>query len=121
MTTLADLPGLLQPVIAIAESAGRLLAAEFARPDGPRGAVSHADVDDEIEVMLREQLLALLPARWLGEETGEKVGPGGAWCWLVDPHDGTSAFLDGHRGSAVSIALLHEGDADGGGGSDAGA
>jgi ADP-ribosylglycohydrolase/fructose-1,6-bisphosphatase/inositol monophosphatase family enzyme len=109
MTTLADLPGLLQPVIAMAESAGRLLAAEFARPDGPRGAGSHADVDDEIEVMLREQLLALLPARWLGEETGEKAGPGGAWCWLVDPHDGTSALLDGHRGSAVSIALLHEG------------
>ncbi len=109
MTTLADLPGLLLPVIAMAESAGRLLAAEFARPEGPRGAGSHADVDDEIEVMLREQLLALLPARWLGEETGEQVGPGGAWCWLVDPHDGTRAFLEGHRGSAVSIALLHEG------------
>ena len=109
MTTLADLPGLLPPVIAMAESAGRLLAAEFARPDGPRGAGSHAAVDDEIELILREQLLALLPARWLGEETGEKVGSGGAWCWLVDPHDGTSAFLDGHRGSAVSIALLHEG------------
>lgn len=109
MTTLADLPRLLPPVIAMAEGAGRLLAAEFARPGGPRGAGSHAHVDDEIEVMLREQLLALLPARWLGEETGEKAGPGGAWCWLVDPHDGTSAFLDGHRGSAVSIALLHEG------------
>ena len=107
MTT--NLPGLLQPVITLAESAGRLLAAEFALPDGPRGAGSHADVDDDIELMLREQLLALLPARWLGEETGEKIGPGGAWCWLVDPHDGTSAFLDGHRGSAVSIALLHEG------------
>ncbi|MFC7543677.1 inositol monophosphatase family protein [Siccirubricoccus deserti] len=66
-------------------------------------------MDDEIEVMLREQLPALLPARWLGEETGEQVGPGGGWCWLVDPHDGTSAFLDGHRGSAVSIALLREG------------
>jgi ADP-ribosyl-[dinitrogen reductase] hydrolase len=109
MTTLAGLPGLLQPVIAMAEAAGRLLAAEFARPDGPRGAGSHADVDDDIEVMLREQLLVLLPARWLGEETGEQVGHGGGFCWLVDPHDGTAAFLDGHRGSAVSIALLHDG------------
>jgi len=109
MTTLADLPRLLPPVIAMAESAGRLLAAEFARPGGPRGGGSHADVDDEIEAALREQLLALLPARWLGEETGEQVGPGGAWCWLVDPHDGTNAFLDGYRGSAVSIALLHKG------------
>jgi len=109
MITLTDLPGLLSPAIAAAETAGRMLAAEFARRGGPRGGGRHAEVDAEIEVMLREQLLALLPARWLGEETGEQAGPGGGFCWLVDPHDGTSAFLDGHRGSAVSIALLHNG------------
>jgi fructose-1,6-bisphosphatase/inositol monophosphatase family enzyme len=34
---------------------------------------------------------------------------GGPYCWLVDPHDGTSAFLAGERGSAVSIALLRDG------------
>lgn len=109
MITLADLRGLLSPVIAATETAGRMLAAEFARRGGPRGGGGHAEVDAEIEVILREQLLALLPARWLGEETGEQAGPGGGFCWLVDPHDGTSAFLDGHRGSAVSIALLHNG------------
>lgn len=59
--------------------------------------------------MLRERLLALLPARFLGEESGRCGSPDGAWCWLVDPHDGTAAFLDGHRGTAVSIALLHRG------------
>jgi ADP-ribosyl-[dinitrogen reductase] hydrolase len=31
------------------------------------------------------------------------------YCWLVDPHDGTSAFLAGERGSSVSIALLRDG------------
>jgi hypothetical protein len=36
-------------------------------------------------------------------------GAGGPYCWLVDPHDDTSAFLAGERGSAVSIALLHKG------------
>jgi myo-inositol-1(or 4)-monophosphatase len=65
MITLTDLPGLLSPVIAAAETAGQMLAAEFARLGGPRGGGGHAEVDAEIEVMLREQLLALLPARLL--------------------------------------------------------
>jgi hypothetical protein len=104
-----DLPRLLLAVVAAAEAAGRLLAAEFARPGGPRGAGSHADIDHEIEVGLRQRLLELLPARWMGEETGADPGPGGAACWVVDPNDGTSAFLAGHRGSAVCIALLRGG------------
>ena len=29
--------------------------------------------------------------------------------WIVDPNDGTKAFLRGHRGSAVSIALVEGG------------
>ena len=99
MITLTDLPGLLPPVIAAAETAGRMLTAEFARRGGPRGGGGHAEVDAEIEAELREQLLALLPARWLGEQTGEQAGPGGCFCWLVDPHDGSSAFPDGRRGS----------------------
>ncbi len=100
---------LLHAVVAAAEAVGRLLAAEFARPGSPRGAGSHAEIDREIEVGLRDRLLALLPARWLGEETGADPGPGGIDCWLVDPNDGTSAFLAGHRGSAVCIALLRAG------------
>ena len=65
-----NLPDLLRHVIAAAEAAGRTLAEEFVRPDGPRGGGSHADVDDEIEATLRNRLLGLLPARWRGEETG---------------------------------------------------
>jgi ADP-ribosylglycohydrolase/fructose-1,6-bisphosphatase/inositol monophosphatase family enzyme len=109
MTAQPNLRSLLQPVIVAAEAAGRTLAAEFARPDGPRGRAGHADVDDEIETELRKQLLELLPARWRGEETGARAGAGGPYCWLVDPHDGTSAFLAGERGSSVSIALLRDG------------
>jgi ADP-ribosylglycohydrolase/fructose-1,6-bisphosphatase/inositol monophosphatase family enzyme len=109
MAEAPDLRLLLPAVVAAAEAAGRLLAAEFARPGGPRGADSHADIDREIEVGLRQRLLELLPARWLGEETGADPGPGGAECWVVDPNDGTSAFLAGHRGSAVCIALLRGG------------
>lgn len=39
----------LQPTIAAAEAAGRVLTAEFARSGGPRGRAGHAHVDDEIE------------------------------------------------------------------------
>jgi ADP-ribosyl-[dinitrogen reductase] hydrolase len=109
MTFAINLRDLLQSVIVVAEAAGRVLAAEFARPGGPRGHGSHADVDEEIEAVLRKQLLELLRARWRGEESGLEEGVGGPYCWLVDPHDGTSAFLAGERGSGVSIALLRDG------------
>jgi ADP-ribosylglycohydrolase/fructose-1,6-bisphosphatase/inositol monophosphatase family enzyme len=50
--------------------------------------------------------------RWgfWGEETGRRDAENGEthW-WLVDPDDGTSAFLKGHRGFAVSIALVRNG------------
>ena len=77
MTSQVDLTNLLPAVIAAAEAAGRSVAAEFTRPGGPRGRGGHADVDDEIEAVLRQQLLEMLPARWWGEETGKHVGPGG--------------------------------------------
>jgi fructose-1,6-bisphosphatase/inositol monophosphatase family enzyme len=97
-------------VIDAAHDAGRLIAAEFARPDGPRFH-DHvtAPLDHEIELMLRERLLALLPARFVGEEAGVLDAPANGYCWVVDPHDGTRAFLEGKRGSAVSIALLRQG------------
>ena len=42
---------------------------------------------------------------------GRRAGsrPANGYCWVVDPHDGTRAFLEGKRGSAVSIALLRHG------------
>jgi len=109
MTTQTNLRHLLQPVILAAQAAGLTLAAEFARPGGPRGRGSHAEVDAEIEGELRKQLLGLLPVRWTGEETGLDAGDSGPYCWLVDPHDGTAAFLAGERGSSISIALLRDG------------
>jgi ADP-ribosylglycohydrolase/fructose-1,6-bisphosphatase/inositol monophosphatase family enzyme len=105
-----DLPRRILPeVIAIVERAGARLADEFARPDGPRGHTDKADIDVELELYLRESLLALCPGRFVGEECGIVAAPDSPWCWLVDPQDGTRAFLQGKRGSAVSVALLHEG------------
>ena len=86
-----------------------MLAAEFRRSPRPRGHGDKAEIDREIEVVLRDELLSILRCRFVGEETGTVADLDERFCWLVDPHDGTSAFLEGHRGSAVSIALLGDG------------
>jgi len=101
---------ILDQVIAAVREAGRMLEAEFTRPGGPRFS-DHvtAPVDHEMELFLRRRLLTLLPARFVGEEAGVLAGDGSGFCWVVDPHDGTRAFLEGRRGSAVSVALLRQG------------
>jgi myo-inositol-1(or 4)-monophosphatase len=43
---------------------------------------------------LRQHLLQLLPCDFWGEETGHRL-TGHPWCWVVDPNDGTTDFLNG--------------------------
>ena len=86
-----------------------MLVEESRRPAGPRGSGSKAAIDIEAEGHLADRLTALLPARFVGEETPTRSGDGSPYCWLVDPHDGTWAYLQGYRGSAVSVALLRDG------------
>jgi ADP-ribosyl-[dinitrogen reductase] hydrolase len=109
MTT-ATLPSILPAVIDLVKQAGAWLAAEFSRPDGPRFSNDvTAPIDTEIELFLREHLTELLPARFVGEEEGVLAAEANGYCWVVDPHDGTRAFLEGRRGSAVSVGLLRHG------------
>ena len=100
---------LLPTVIDAVAEASTLLVGESRRPVGPRGAGDKAEIDVEIERYLGEKLSALLPARFAGEETPVSPGDGSPFCWLVGPHDGTRAYLQGYRGSAVSVALLRDG------------
>jgi len=103
------LKDLLAAVIAAVEAEGELLAAEFLRPDGPRGRRGSAPIDVEIEERLREELQALVPCPFVGEETGLTPGPDQTSVWIVDPQDGTFEFTSGKRGSAVSVALVKDG------------
>ena len=97
---------LLEAVIAAVEAEGELLAAEFLRPEGPRGRRGNAPIDLEIEERLCEQLQSLVHCPFAGEETGLHPGAEQDSLWLVDPHDGTFEFTAGKRGSAISVALL---------------
>ncbi|MBK4992372.1 inositol monophosphatase [Pseudomonas sp. S37] len=102
-----DTQNILPLVITAVELAGALLAAEYMRPSGPRGFGDKAEVDVEIEDVLRTELLRVLQCDFWGEETGH-VLTGDPFCWVVDPNDGTSDFLKGLKGSAVSVGLLHD-------------
>jgi ADP-ribosyl-[dinitrogen reductase] hydrolase len=109
MTT-ATLPPILPSVIDLVKQAGVWLADEFSRPDGPRFSDTNtAPIDTEIELYLREHLTALLPARVVGGVEGVVAAEANGYCWVVDPHDGTRAFLEGRRGSAISVGLLRRG------------
>lgn len=103
----------LDVTIAAAVEAGAVLRAEFHRPGGPRGGHGHCDADAAAEGLLRDRLLAAFPDFGaVGEELGARNRPpadAGGHLWLIDPNDGTAAFLRGHRGSAVSVALLRDG------------
>ena len=97
---------MLDKVVAAVEAQAHRLVEEFHRSVGPRGHKSHCDVDREIEEALRESLQAILPATFAGEETGMSAGAKPGYTWLVNPHDGTYDFMQGRRGSAISVALL---------------
>lgn len=105
-----DLPRALSTAINAAKAAGVLLRAELHRAGGPRGHGGHAEVDAEAERVIRDALVAH-DRSWgyVGEELNPHLPHRPATFWLVDPNDATSAFMRGYRGSAVSIALIHEG------------
>jgi ADP-ribosylglycohydrolase/fructose-1,6-bisphosphatase/inositol monophosphatase family enzyme len=102
----------LEVAVAAAKRAGELLRKEFHRKGGPRGSGGHAVVDEEAESVIQRILSEAFPDYgYLGEEFG-RTGPARnslKHLWLVDPNDGTSTFLKGFRGTAVSIALLRNG------------
>ena len=99
----------LRTALDAALEAGELLRREFHRWGGPKGHSAHAEADEEAEWLIRKRLTAEFPEYWYrGEETGSIRGSE-PHVWLVDPNDGTSAFLRGGRGSSVSIGLVRSG------------
>jgi ADP-ribosylglycohydrolase/fructose-1,6-bisphosphatase/inositol monophosphatase family enzyme len=95
--------------IEAAREAGEHLRADFHRAGGPRGSGHHAEADEEAERLIRARLTAALPDwAYLGEETGFAAGVSDHM-WAVDPNDGTRFYLQGYRGSSVSIAALRGG------------
>ncbi|PQA88755.1 inositol monophosphatase family protein [Hyphococcus luteus] len=67
------------------------------------------DADREAERALRRMIESVYPGHGLlGEEFGEREGEG-AWRWVLDPVDGTRAFMCGTVSWTTLIALEHDG------------
>jgi myo-inositol-1(or 4)-monophosphatase len=102
-------------LIDAARAAGEIAARHFQRdPDvwhkpGDAGPVTEADI--AIDTMLRETLLAARPDYgWLSEETPDTPARlGTRRLFIVDPIDGTRAFIDGSRAFAHSLAVVDDG------------
>lgn len=98
-----------------AHAAGRIAVARVANPgevrqkEGGLGPVTDADL--AVDRMLRERLLAARPGYgWLSEESED--GPArlaATRVFIVDPIDGTRAYLAGERAWAHSLAVAEGG------------
>lgn len=108
----ADAARALSVAIDAARAAGALLLTAFHRPGGPRGDHGKAPADAAAEALIRARIEAAFPADGVRAEEApaeNSEANSGGCLWLIDPNDGTSAFLNGHRGASVSIARIRDG------------
>lgn len=106
----------LSLLIEAARTAGRIAMGHFRqRPEiwqkADDSPVTEADI--AVDRVLRSDLLAARPDYgWLSEETeddAERLGR--ARVFVVDPIDGTRAFIDGHETWAHALAVVENGEA----------
>lgn len=104
----------LSLLIAAAEAAGaealrfwRKSPQVWDKPDGA-GPVSEADL--AVNALLSERLRAARPNYgWLSEEDADTARGSGDTLFVIDPIDGTRAFLAGEELFAVSLAVVRDG------------
>jgi myo-inositol-1(or 4)-monophosphatase len=99
---------LLALAVAVACTAGRMLADRHARPAVVGTKTSTTDVvtemDQAAERLIRSQILAERPFDAILGEEGGQTGGQASVRWIVDPLDGTVNYLYGLPDWAVSIA-----------------
>ncbi|MFS8037660.1 3'(2'),5'-bisphosphate nucleotidase CysQ [Xanthobacter sp. AM11] len=110
----ATLDPLARQLAETVTAAGAIALAMFRRSiktwtKGNDSPVTEADM--AVDAFLRERLLALDPALgWLSEESEDSPARLSARrLWVVDPIDGTRAFMAGGTDWAVSAALVEDG------------
>ena len=99
----------------VAEEAGAVARSFFDNPGvveakgGGKGFDPLTQADKQAEARMREMIAARWPDHAIsGEEGGDKEGAS-AFRWLLDPIDGTRAFVCGLPTWTVLAAVLHEG------------
>jgi histidinol-phosphatase len=98
---------------AAADAAERTIHARYhARDfsvDAKADATPVTEADREAEVAIKDVLRATFPMHaFIGEEHGREGDS--EFIWLIDPIDGTKAFVRGYPMFSTQIALMHEGE-----------
>ena len=110
-------PQFLADALAVAHRAAdvaeQVIHARYAARDFSVDAKSDAtpvtEADREAESAIKETLRNAFPEHaFLGEEHGREGD--GEFLWLIDPIDGTKAFVRGYPMFSTQIALMHQGE-----------
>jgi histidinol-phosphatase len=101
----------LRAALEAAEAAARVIRGQYAKTIAVRRKQDGSPVTDA-DLMAEEAIRGVLTARFpghafYGEETG-RTGSGDS-LWLVDPIDGTKAFVRGYPMFSTQIALMRAG------------
>jgi histidinol phosphatase-like enzyme (inositol monophosphatase family) len=112
----AEVEARLAVALPIVEAAGRLALEHFRRPMavenklGPGAFDPVTAADRGVEALIRERLGQAFPdSPIVGEEDGFTPGSG-PWSWIIDPIDGTRAFISGVPAWGVLVGLLKDGE-----------
>ncbi len=103
----------LDAALQAARAAADVIRAGYARPVAVRtkeDASPVTEIDEAAERCIREVLAEAFPEHgFYGEEFG-KDRFDAEYLWLVDPIDGTKAFVRGYPMFSTQIALMHRGE-----------
>ena len=102
-----ELAGIVREAGALAASTFRRELKHWTKSGG--SPVTEADI--AVDRLLRDRLTQLVPdVGWLSEESeDDRARLGGARLWIVDPIDGTRAYVNGRTDWAISVALVEHG------------
>ncbi|MEL6062778.1 MULTISPECIES: inositol monophosphatase family protein [unclassified Methylobacterium] len=107
-----ELRAVMREAADIAQPFFRLGGQTSARIWSKAGGSPVTEADVAVDAFLKVRLSALVPqAAWLSEETADDPARlGHDLVWIVDPIDGTRAFLSGHPDWSIAVALLAGGE-----------
>jgi myo-inositol-1(or 4)-monophosphatase len=110
----SDPTSLRAPLEAVMREAGELARETARRPfkhwnkGHDHSPVSEGDI--AVNELLQARLTALAPqAGWLSEESEHSTGGAAPLSWIVDPIDGTRAYITGRADWTISVALVEDG------------
>lgn len=107
-----ELRAVMREAAAIAKPFFRHGSQTTARIWSKAGGSPVTEADVAVDTFLKIRLSEMVPqAAWLSEETADDPARiGRDLVWIVDPIDGTRAFLSGHPDWSIAVALLYKGE-----------